>query len=185
MEEIERIADILRKGGVMLYPTDTLWGLGCDATNKEAVAKIAEIKKRSESKSFIVLVDGEDMLYRYVQTVPDVARDIVELSDSPITIIYPKGMGFADGVCGEDDSVAIRVVNHDFCKKIIRKLKRPIVSTSANISGEGAATKLSEVSQELKNMVDVVVPKSFEGNPTRKPSSIIKLSVDGQVKVIR
>ncbi len=185
MEEIEKIVDILRKGGTMLYPTDTLWGLGCDATNDEAVAKVFAIKQRADSKSLIVLVDGEDMLSRYVRQVPDLAWDIVQLSDVPQTIIYPGGAGFAKGVCSEDGSVAIRIADHDFCKRIIRKLGKPIVSTSANISGSVAPATFAEIPVAIKNAVDVQVSEKYEGQPTCKPSSIIKLELDGRVQVIR
>lgn len=185
MEEIEKIADVLRKGGTMLYPTDTLWGLGCDATNDEAVAKIFAIKQRADSKSLIVLVDGEEMLSRYVRQVPDMAWDIVRLSNVPQTVIYPNGVGFAKGVCAEDGSVAIRIVKHDFCKKLIRKLGKPIVSSSANISGSESPRTFSEIGAVVKDAVEVQVPELFEGQSTRQPSSIIKLELDGQVRVIR
>jgi len=185
MEDIEKIVEILRGGGTMLYPTDTLWGLGCDAANEAAVAKIFAIKQRADAKSLIVLVDGEEMLLRCVRQVPDVAWDIVRLSSVPQTVIYPNGVGFAKSVCAEDGSVAIRIVKHDFCKKIIRKLGKPIVSTSANVSGSEAPKRFSEVALAVKNAVDVQVSEAHEGQPTRQPSSIIKLELDGTVKVIR
>ncbi len=185
MEEIEKIAEVLRGGGTMLYPTDTLWGLGCDATNDEAVKKIFAIKQRADAKSLIVLVDGEEMLSRYVRRVPDLAWDIVRMSNVPQTIIYPGGVGFAGSVCAGDGSVAIRIAEHDFCKKIIRKLGRPIVSTSANLSGAEAPKSCAEVAAAIKNAVDVQVGEQHEGQPTRRPSSIIKLELDGRVQVIR
>ncbi|MDR2937795.1 MAG: threonylcarbamoyl-AMP synthase [Prevotellaceae bacterium] len=185
MEELEKIAAALRSGGAMLYPTDTLWGLGCDATNEAAVAKIFAIKQRADAKSLIVLVDGEEMLSRYVPQIPDLAWDIVRLSNVPQTIIYPAGIGFARNVCAPDGSVAIRIAEHDFCKKIIRKLGKPIVSTSANISGSEAPRTFSEISEAIKKVVDIQVSATFEGQPTRQPSSIIKINLNGGVQVIR
>ncbi|MDR3366756.1 MAG: threonylcarbamoyl-AMP synthase, partial [Prevotellaceae bacterium] len=180
-----QIAEALRNGGVMLYPTDTLWGLGCDATNEAAVAKIFAIKQRADAKSLIVLVDGEKMLSRYVREVPPLAWDIVRLSSSPQTIIYSEGVGFASGVCAADGSVAIRIPDHLFCKKIIRSLGRPVVSTSANVSGAAAPKTLAEVASAVRQSVSVQVGAKWEGRPTRKPSSIMRLEADGKVEVIR
>ena len=185
MEDLEKIVEVLRGGGVMLYPTDTLWGLGCDATNEAAVAKIFSIKQRADAKSLIVLVDGGEMLSRHVRQIPAAAWDIVRISSAPQTVIYPAGVGFAKGVCADDGSVAIRVVKHDFCKKIIRKLGKPIVSTSANVSGSDAPKRFSEVALAVKSAADVQVSEAHEGQPTRQPSSIIKLELDGKVQVIR
>ncbi|MGL4908790.1 MAG: L-threonylcarbamoyladenylate synthase [Bacteroidales bacterium] len=183
--DIASIVEAFRKGDTILYPTDTLWGLGCDATNTEAVEKIFAIKQRADAKSLIVLVDNEDMLCRYVQEIPPLALDIAQLSDSPQTIIYPTGMGLANGVCAADGSVAIRIVQHEFCRQIIRQLRRPIISTSANISGQTTPTSFKEISEEIKRAVNVCVPITHEGMPTGKPSSIIKLELDGRVQVIR
>jgi L-threonylcarbamoyladenylate synthase len=185
VEEIEQITDALRKGGVMLYPTDTLWGLGCDATNDAAVARIFAIKQRTDAKSLVVLVDGERMLSRYVREVPEVAWDIVRLSNTPQTIIYSEGVGFANGVCATNGSVAIRIPDHQLCKKIIRSLGRPVVSTSANISGAAAPKTFAEVADAVRQSVDVLVSARWEGQPTRKPSSIIRLDAGGRVEVIR
>ncbi|MDR2814663.1 MAG: threonylcarbamoyl-AMP synthase [Prevotellaceae bacterium] len=185
VEDIEQIAEALRRGGVMLYPTDTLWGLGCDATNAAAVAKIFAIKQRADAKSLIVLVDGEKMLHRYVREAPTLALDIVRLSSTPQTIIYSEGVGFANGVCAADGSVAIRIANHLFCKKTIRSLGRPIVSTSANISGANAPKTFAEIPDAVRQSVNVQVCAKWEGRPTRKPSGIIRLEADGRVEVIR
>jgi L-threonylcarbamoyladenylate synthase len=185
MEDLEKIVAELRNGGTMLYPTDTLWGLGCDATNEVAVAKIFAIKQRADAKSLIILVDGEEMLSRHVQQIPAPAWDIVRISNVPQTVIYPTGVGLAKGVCAEDGSVAIRIGKRDFCKKIIRMLGKPIVSTSANISGSEAPKRFSEVALAVKNAVDVQVSEAHEGQPTRQPSSIIKLELDSSVQVIR
>ncbi|MDR0712248.1 MAG: threonylcarbamoyl-AMP synthase [Prevotellaceae bacterium] len=185
VEEIEQIAETLRNGGVMLYPTDTLWGLGCDATNEAAVAKIFGVKQRTDAKSLVVLVDGEKMLSRYVRDAPQLARDIARLSNTPQTIIYREGIGFATGVCAADGSVAIRIANHRFCEKIIRALGRPVVSTSANISGATAPKTFAEIADAVRQSVDVQVSVKWEGKPTRKPSGIIRLDADGRVEVIR
>jgi L-threonylcarbamoyladenylate synthase len=185
MEEVDRIVEMLRRGGVMLYPTDTLWGLGCDATNDAAVAKIFAIKRRTDAKSLIVLVDGEEMLRRHVRNAPEAALDIVRQSAAPQTIIYREGVGLANGVRAADGSVAVRVANHLFCQKIIRGLGRPVVSTSANISGTGAPRTLDEVALTVRQSVDVQVSVAWEGQPTRKPSGINCLEPSGRVKVIR
>lgn len=185
LDDIEQIAEALRRGGVMLYPTDTLWGLGCDATCEVAVAKIFAVKQRADAKSLVALVDSEKMLRRYVREAPALALDIVRLSNAPQTIIYSEGVGFAGGVCAADGSVAIRVANHVFCQKIIRSLGRPIVSTSANISGAAAPKTLAEVADVVRQSVNVQVSEKWEGQPTRKPSSIIRLEADGRVEVIR
>lgn len=185
MEEIEQIVEVLRRGGVMLYPTDTLWGQGCDAANDAAVAKIFAIKRRTDAKSLIVLVDGEAMLRRYVRDVPKPALDIIRLSSAPQTIIYREGVGLAEGVCAADGSVAVRVTSHLFCRKVIGCLGRPIVSTSANISGTDAPRSLDEVADAVRQSVDVQVSVAWEGQPTRKPSRIIRLEPSGRVKVIR
>jgi L-threonylcarbamoyladenylate synthase len=185
MEDIEQIVEALRRGGVMLYPTDTLWGLGCDAANEAAVAKIFAIKQRPDAKSLIVLVDGEEMLSRHVREVPKPAWDIIRLSRTPQTIIYREGMGLANGVCAANGSVAVRVTGHLFCKAAIRGLGRPVVSTSANISGAAAPRTLAEVALAVRQSVDVQVGVAWEGQPTRKPSGIIGLDPSGQVKVIR
>lgn len=169
----------------MLYPTDTLWGLGCDATCEAAVAKIFAIKQRSDAKSLIVLVDGEEMLSRHVRHVPKPALDIVRLSNTPQTIIYSEGTDLASGVCAADGSVAVRVTSHPFCKKVIRCLGRPVVSTSANISGDTAPRTLAEVAPAVRQSVDVQVSEAWEGQPTRKPSGIIRIDTDGRVQIIR
>lgn len=185
MDDITQITQILQRGGAMLYPTDTLWGLGCDATNEAAVAKIFALKQRSDAKSLIVLVDGEEMLAQYVREVPPIAWDIVRIANVPQTIIYPQGVGLAGNVCATNGSVAIRIAHHRFCQEIIRRLRKPLVSTSANLSGSPAPTRFEEVDMAICSGVDVVVSRQWEGQPTRKPSSIIRLEVDGRVEVIR
>ena len=184
-EEIDKVVEILQKGGVILYPTDTVWGLGCDATNEDAVKKIYEIKKRADSKSMIVLVDRDNRVQRYVSTVPEIAWDLLEVSDSPMTIIYPNAKNLANSIIAEDDSIGIRVTSDEFCQKLIYRFKKPIASTSANYTGDATPSNFSEISEALKKEVDYVVNWRQNDNSKRKPSSIIKLGVDSQIKIIR
>lgn len=186
----------LRSGGTLLYPTDTVWGLGCDATNPSAVARIFEIKRRDCSKSLVLLASDLDMVAKYVKAIPSIAIDLVEVNDSPMTIIYPGAIAGAPGAPGdkwhlahnavaEDGSVGIRIPMNDWCRKLIFKLGRPVVSTSANISGEPAPLRFSEIPQEIKSAVDFVVPPSVDTQSTGKASQIIRLGLDGEVEIIR
>lgn len=185
-EEIRKAIDVLRKGGIILYPTDTVWGIGCDATNSEAVAKIYEIKKRSDSKSLVLLASDMDMVCRYVQEVPEMAVQLVEVNDKPMTIIYPGATGgLAPEVIAQDGTVAIRVPMMDFCRQLVFKLGRPLVSTSANISGEATPKRFAEISNEVKSAVDHIVDPSLEKNSTGKSSSIIKVGLDYSIEIIR
>ena len=187
---------VLRAGGTLLYPTDTVWGLGCDATNPDAVARIFEIKRRSEAKSLVLLASDLDMVAKYVKEVPSIAVDLVEVNDSPMTIVYPGAKAGAEGAPGDrwhlawntvavDGSVGIRIPLSDFCRELAFKLGRPVVSTSANISGEPTPRRFSEIPQEIKDAVDFVVPPSFDTESTGKASQIIKVAPDGQVEIIR
>ena len=186
----------LRAGGTILYPTDTVWGLGCDATNPEAVAKIFAIKRRSEAKSLVLLACDLDMVAKYVRQVPPMAVDLVEVNDKPMTIIYPEAQAGVEGEPGdrwhlawnavaEDGTVGIRIPQFDFCRDLAYKLGRPVVSTSANISGETTPVRFSEIPQEIKDAVDFVVPPSFDTDSTGKASQIIKIGLDGEVEIIR
>ncbi|WP_207765227.1 L-threonylcarbamoyladenylate synthase [Solitalea longa] len=182
-KEIEKSLEVLKSGGILLYPTDTIWGLGCDATNPEAVEKIIQIKKR-EGKSFIVLLENLNDLFRYVKEVPDVAYELIELSEKPLTVVFDGGKGLAPNVLNADGSVGIRVVKHPFCEQLIRKFRKPIVSTSANISGNPSAMSFDEISEEIKQGVDYVV--DFErSKKSAAPSSIIKLGNGGLIKILR
>ncbi len=185
LQEVQNAVDVLKKGGIILYPTDTVWGIGCDATNAEAVAKIYTLKQRTESKSMLVLVDNFNRIGKYIREVPMLANDLVELAESPLTIIYPDAINLAANLIAEDGSIGIRVCRHAFCQQLIYRLGRPIVSTSANISGAGSPKRLSEVGKEISEHVDFIVNPKFEGYPTLRPSSIIKLGVKGEVEVIR
>ncbi len=183
-EEINKALKTLKEGGLILYPTDTIWGIGCDATNTEAVEKVFKLKKRKDSKALICLVADDRMLKKYVNKVPDVAYDIIDLSEDPITIIYDDAQNLAKNLIADDNTIAIRIPNDDFCFQLLRRFNNAIVSTSANISGMPSPKSFKEISQEVLKGVDYVVNLHHEKN-SGKPSSIIKLSSDGIVKVIR
>lgn len=184
-DDIDQATEVMRRGGIILYPTDTVWGIGCDATNAEAVAKIFALKQRAEAKSMLVLVDDIPALERIIKTVPEVAYDIVELSDSPITIIYDEAMGVAPALIAEDGSLGVRVTREAFSSALCRAMRRPIVSTSANVSGDPSPAVFAGISQAIIDGVDYVVRYRQSDNTRSKPSQIIKLGVDGQVKIIR
>lgn len=183
-EELEKAHDVLKRGGLILYPTDTVWGIGCDATNAQAVDKIYALKKRQQSQAMICLVTDHRMLEQYVEEVPEPAYDIINFSNSPTTIIYDYPVGIAENLIGKDNSLGIRVTQDEFCQKLIRKMRRPLVSTSANISGQKTPASFSEIDQEIFKGVDYIVNLRQSQKSTR-PSTIIKLSNDGTVKVIR
>jgi len=183
-EEIKRSAEVLRKGGIILYPTDTVWGIGCDATNETAVQKIFKIKQRSEAKSMIVLVAETHQVSFYADE-PAVAKDLAEFAEKPLTIIYPKAKGIAKSLIAEDGSIGIRVVKDEFCQQLIDFLHKPLVSTSANISGEPSPSNFSEISDIIKTSVDYVVNLRQEEKGKRTPSQIIKIGMDGLIQIIR
>lgn len=184
-DEIKKAVEILRSGGVILYPTDTVWGIGCDATNAEAVKRIFDIKKRADAKAMLVLVDNPARIQSYVEEVPEMAWDLIELSEKPLTIIYPEAKNLAKNLVGEDKSIAIRVTKEDFSKNLCSQFRKPIVSTSANVSGKPTPANFSEITNEIKSAVDYVV--NFRQNETRKPkpSSIIKLGIGNVIQIIR
>ena len=184
-QQIDAAIKVLKEGGVILYPTDTIWGLGCDATNPEAVEKIFKIKQRSDSKSLITLVADLDMVGRYVKEIPEIAIQLVEVNDQPMTIISPGAMGLAKNVIAEDGSAGIRIPQNEFCNKLIYKFRKAIVSTSANISGEKSPITFEEIPQEIKDAVDFVVSPEFEGNCTRSASQIIKVGLTSEIEIIR
>lgn len=182
--EVERAAAAVLAGGVILYPTDTIWGIGCDATNAEAVAKVFEIKRRAESKSLILLASDLDMVCRYVRQIPEMAIDLVEINDKPMTIIYPGAMGIAENAVAEDGSVGIRIPDNAFCNKLIRRIRRPLVSTSANISGEEAPKDFGNIAEAIKERMDYIVNPKLD-NSTHRASQIIKIGLKGEVEIIR
>ena len=175
----------MNEGGVILYPTDTIWGIGCDATNEEAVRRVYQIKQRSDSKAMLVLVDSPVKVDFYVQDVPEVAWDLLEVADKPLTIIYSGARNLASNLIAEDGSVGIRVTNEEFSKRLCQQFRKAIVSTSANISGQPSPANYSEITEELKSMVDYVVGYRQEEMGHPKPSSIIKLDKGGVIKIIR
>ncbi|MGM9750715.1 MAG: L-threonylcarbamoyladenylate synthase [Candidatus Cryptobacteroides sp.] len=200
-EILAEAVKVLREGGVILYPTDTIWGIGCDATNPEAVAKVYGIKKRPDSKSLVLLADSLDMVGRYVREIPDIAIQLVEVNDRPMTIIYP------DAICGkapaegskavadrhflaynavaEDGSVGIRVPMNEFCRNLCYRLGRPVVSTSANLSGEASPERYADIPQEIISAVDYVVDPALERDSLGKASQIIKVGLRGEIQIIR
>ena len=178
LEEVKAAVDTLKAGGIILYPTDTVWGIGCDATNEAAVAKVFELKKRSDSKSLITLVADADMLGKYVKVIPEVAINLLEVNDKPMTIIYP-------GAMAEDGSAGIRIPMHDFCVEMIRRFRKPIVSTSANISGEPAPAFYEDIPIEIIEAVDWVADPYLEEGATGEPSQIIQVGLHGEIKILR
>lgn len=175
----------MQEGGVILYPTDTIWGIGCDATNEDAVRRVYEIKQRADSKAMLVLVDSSVKVDFYVQDVPEVAWDLIEVADKPLTIIYSGARNLAPNLLAEDGSVGIRVTNEDFSKRLCQQFRKAIVSTSANISGQPSPKNFSEISEEVKSAVDYIVGYRQEEMSNPKPSSIIKLDKGGVIKIIR
>ena len=201
-EAINKALEVLRAGGIILYPTDTVWGIGCDATDPSAVAKIYEIKRRADSKSLVLLASDMDMICRYVKEVPEMAIQLVEVNDKPMTIIYPDAIAGqspagpdafpkADRRClafntvAEDGTVGIRIPMMDFCQHLVARLGRPLVSTSANISGEPTPKKFAEISEEIRSAVDHIVDPSLERGATGQSSSIIKVGLDYSIEIIR
>ena len=183
-EEINTCLQVLEKGGLILYPTDTVWGIGCDATNEAAVKKIYNLKKRDDSKALICLVANDAMLERHVEHVPELAYDIIDLSTKPTTIIFDRPKVVAKNLVAKDNSLAIRVASDKFCRYLINKFRKPIVSTSANVSGEPNPADFHEISETILKGVDYVVNLAPE-SPNAVPSAIIKLGNNGTVKVIR
>lgn len=195
-EIIDEAVKVLRDGGVILYPTDTVWGIGCDATNEKAVAKVFEIKRRSEAKSLVLLACDLDMVAKYIREIPSIAIDLVEVNDAPMTIIYPGAQYLAPNAVAEDGSVGIRIPlvpeeeagslkGADFTRELVRRLRKPLVSTSANISGEPTPANFAEISEEIKAAMDYVVPRNVDNGSTGRPSQIIKIGLGGEVEIIR
>lgn len=184
-EDIKNAVEVLRKGGVILYPTDTVWGIGCDATNEEAVKRVYAIKHRDDSKALICLVDSDVRLQRYVRNVPEAAWQIVDLADKPITVILDGATGLAQNLIAEDGSVGMRITKEPFSKELCYRFEKPLVSTSTNISGEPAAQNYRDISQELLDSVDYVCWTRRNEHKPHKPSSIVKIKPNGEVTIIR
>ena len=184
-EEVGRCVETLRSGGLILYPTDTVWGIGCDATNADAVARIYALKRSENKKSMLVLCESADMVVRYVNKAPGIAFEVMEMATSPLTLILPGACGLAANLIPEEGTLGVRVPDHEFCRRVLHSFGKPIVSTSANISGEPSAKNLAEVSREIIDGVDFVVNPRFEGKPTGKPSSIIAFGERNEIKILR
>ncbi len=184
-EDLKKSLKVLKEGGIILYPTDTLWGLGCDATRSEAVQKIFRIKSRIESKSLIILVNGLSMLERYVKDVPEIVYKLSSVSDSPLTIIFPEGRNLAEGVCSEDGSVGIRICNDEFCSRLIDRFRKPVVSTSANIAGKPSPSNFSEIDENIITSVDFTVKYRQDDKRKYSASPVIKVERNGVFKILR
>lgn len=184
-EDIKKACQVMREGGVILYPTDTIWGIGCDATNEEAVRRVYEIKQRADSKAMLVLVDTPVKVDFYVQDVPEIAWDLIDVADKPLTIIYSGARNLAPNLLAEDGSVGIRVTNEEFSRRLCQQFRKAIVSTSANISGQLSPRNFAEISDDIKSAVDYIVSFRQEEKANPKPSSIIKLGARGEIQIIR
>ncbi len=184
-EDIKNAFDTLVAGGLILYPTDTIWGIGCDATNEDAVRRVYELKKRIDSKALITLVDTPVKVDFYVDSVPEIAWDLIDVAEKPMTIIYDKGRNLAPNLMADDGSVAIRVTNEEFSKKLCARFRKAIVSTSANVSNDSAPLNFGEISDEIKEGVDYIVKYRQDETDCHSASSIIKLGKSGEVKIIR
>lgn len=180
MKEIE----ILKNGGVILYPTDTIWGLGCDATQKEAIQKVINIKGRGGEKHFILLARDIEMISQYVEIIPQEALELLENAKTPLTIIYPKAKNLPIEMLSHDGSIGIRIPHHEYCQRLLKELNRPIVSTSANISGEKSPSDFSEISLAIKENADFISPQEFQAQNTQA-SSIVKILESGEIIKIR
>ena len=183
-EEVRKACEVLKNGGIILYPTDTIWGIGCDATNELAVKRIYELKPREDNKAMLVLLDDVGKLASYVE-VPDVAYELLEVNDKPMTIIYPNAKNLAKNLIAQDRTIGIRITSEAFTKALLYRFRKPIVSTSANISGEPSPKCFAEISDAVKSVVDYVVDFRQEETSNPAPSSIIKLGVGGEIQIIR
>lgn len=183
--EIDAAVEVLRRGGLILYPTDTVWGIGCDATDATAVDRIYDLKRSRNKKSMLVLCSTPDMTVRYVDRAPRIAFEVQELATSPLTLILPGAVGVARNLVPDEGTLGIRIPDHAFCQGVLRRFGRPIVSTSANLSGEPAPCRLPDVAREIVEGVDYVVDPRAEGHPTGRPSAIVAFDEDGSVRIIR
>lgn len=183
-DEVQKAFEIMKDGGIILYPTDTVWGIGCDATNPEAVAKIYKLKKRAETQSMIVLMNGEKMMYNVFNDIPEVAWQILDFAENPTTLVLDNPRNVAKNIIAPDKTLAVRIIKEPFCFKLLERMKKPLVSTSANISGQATPKSFKEINPEIIKGVDYVVNLQRD-KIAGKPSTIIKLTSDSQVKIIR
>jgi len=184
-DEVAKAFKVIQEGGIILYPTDTIWGIGCDATNTEAIKKIYRLKQRDEAKSMIILLDTENKLESYVREVPAIAYDLIEYAENPLTLVLPGAKNISPALLSEDRSVGIRIAKHDFCQNLIQRLRKPLVSTSANISGKPSPQNFGQVDQEIIDGVDYVVDLEQYSTEQKKPSTIMRLQPDGRFEFIR
>ncbi len=184
-DEVVKALRVLQEGGIILYPTDTIWGIGCDATNTEAIKKIYALKQRDEAKSMIILLDTENKLESYIQEVPSIAYELIEYAENPLTLVMPGAKNISPALISADGSVGVRVAKHDFCQQVIQRLRKPLVSTSANISGRPSPQNFGQIEQEIIDGVDYVVDLEQHELEQKKPSTIMRLNPDGRFEFIR
>ncbi len=184
-EDIQKALEVLRSGGLILYPTDTIWGIGCDATNETAIEKVYQLKGRSRDKSLIVLLENDVKLASYVKEIPDVAYQLIEYADKPLTIVYSDAKNLAPNLIADDGSIAIRIVKHPFCEQLLQRFRKPIVSTSANISGEASPKTFADIPEQIKERVDYIVQYGQEDTSPKQASTIMKLDPSGAFHFIR
>lgn len=184
-DDIKEAIRVMQEGGLILYPTDTIWGIGCDATNPEAVQKVYDLKQRSDSKALIVMLDSEAKLNYYLEEVPELAYDLIEMADKPLTIIYDNARNIAPNLLAEDGSLAIRISKEKFSKELCMRFRKAVVSTSANITGHHSPASFDEIDDQIKNGVDYIVKFRQGETGKNKASSIIKLGLYGEIKIIR
>lgn len=184
-DEVAKALKVVQEGGIILYPTDTIWGIGCDATNTEAVNKIYELKKRDETKSMIVLLDTDNKLESYFREVPAIAYDLIEFAENPLTLIMPGAKNVSPALIRADGSLGVRIAKHDFCQQLIQRLRKPIVSTSANLSGAASPLNFGQIDEDIIDGVDYVVNLEQHDMTHKKPSTIMLLQPDGRFEFIR
>lgn len=184
-EDIKKALEVLKAGGVILYPTDTIWGIGCDATNPKAVKRVYDIKQREDSKAMLVLLDNPNRLSSYVEEVPDIAMDLIEVSDKPLTLIYPGARNLASNLINTDGTIGIRISQEDFSNELIFRFRKPVVSTSANISGKPSPRNFADIDMEIIDAVDYVVKYRQDDLTLAHSSSIIKVGLGGEIQIIR
>jgi L-threonylcarbamoyladenylate synthase len=184
-EDIIKALEVLKRGGTIIYPTDTIWGIGCDATNEEAVTRIYAMKQRSDTKSMLILIHAEGLLPSYVEKVPDVAWELIEAATDPLTIVYPGAKNLAENLISDDQTIGIRITTDPFCSELISRFRKPIVSTSANISETPPPGNFSEINEAVLEQADYVVQWRQEDHTRSKPSSIIKLGLGGEINILR
>ena len=184
-EDIVKAIEVLRSGGTILYPTDTIWGIGCDATNPTAVNRIYEIKQRQDTQSMLVLMENPNLLNSYIAEVPEIAWELIEVADTPLTIIYPGAKNLAANLLARDGSIGIRITNEAFTQQLIQRFRKPVVSTSANLSGRKTPQNFAEISDEIKKGVDYIVTWRQDDMVKSLPSSIVKVGLSGEIEIIR